>query len=110
MKFHDLGSKSDGCCSPCGPHTRDGLSYPTFYFSSPNKLSLRDGDFSITLKGRKVEAAENTRDEDDPKFRYEIEVHAISDAEAAAEDIGSSMRAAAKKMQDRKMLVVEVED
>lgn len=74
----DLGNKYEPPCAPKETECKDEpkITYPTFYFSCAEKCELPENG-TATIKFRKVEDAENTRDPDDPRYRYELEVHGI---------------------------------
>lgn len=50
--------------------------YPTLYFTCGQEYDIPDTG-TATIKFRKVEDAENTRDPADPKYRYELEIQGI---------------------------------
>ncbi len=68
----DLGCGLDSEPASVSPEPKK--SYPCFYFTCDEKIDLPEGDFTFMAKGRKVDSGENTRDPEDPRYRYEIEV------------------------------------
>lgn len=74
----DLGQKYEPPCMPSASDCKEEpkVSYPTLYFTCDQKCDLPDQGTAV-IKFRKVEDAENTRDKDDPKYRYELEVQGI---------------------------------
>ncbi len=52
------------------------INYPTLYFTVDERMKF-PGEGTALIKFRKVESAENERDPEDPKFRYELEVQGI---------------------------------
>lgn len=76
-EFIDLGCGLDS--GPGYPMGAEGgekkKSYPCFYFTCDEEIDMPDGDFTFMAKGRKVEDSENMRDPENPRYRYEIEVH-----------------------------------
>lgn len=76
-EFIDLGCGLDSgtAAMPSSPPSPEKKSYPCFYFTCDEAIELPDGEFTFMAKGRKVDCSENTRDEENPRYRYEIEVH-----------------------------------
>lgn len=82
------------------------MSYPSLYFTCDKDYEIPD-EGTATIKFRKVEDSENTRDPEDPKYRYELEVHSIEvegmkeggDDEA---DVKSAIKNGIKKMMKKK--------
>lgn len=75
----DLGQKYDN--GPCGvpmgsSESKEKVHYPSLYFTHDEPVEVPDEGTAV-IKFRKIESSENTRDPDDPKYRCEIEVHAI---------------------------------
>jgi hypothetical protein len=102
-EFIDLGCGLDSPSSPMTASESPKKSYPCFYFTCDEKIDLPDGDFTFTAKGRKIESSENTRDPEEPRYRYEIEVHGfkpMGGAKKESPDMGSEFR----KNLDRKMM------
>lgn len=106
--YIDLGCGMDD--SPATPMavSAPAKSYPTFYFTCSEPIDLPDGEFTFSAKGRKVDASENTRDPDDPRYRYEIEVHGFKamgggSKKDSSTDVASSLKAGMKKMMAEKM-------
>lgn len=80
-------------------------SYPCFYFTCDEEIELPDGEFVFSAKGRKVEDSENMRDPENPRYRYEIEVHGFKPEGTVRSDKGMvSMADAFKKGLDKKMM------
>ena len=78
--------------------------YPTLYFPSPTELDIpEEGEAVISF--RRVEQAENTRNPDDPKYRYELEVKSIEVKDGERINVGERIKGAL-----RKRLEVEVEE
>lgn len=71
-EYIDLGCGLDS--EPMEATSEPKKSYPCFYFTCDEKIDLPDGEFKFMAVGRKVDTGENTRDPDDPRYRYEIEV------------------------------------
>lgn len=94
-EFIDLGCGLDSAVSPTTPSDGQKKTYPCFYFTCDEKIDLPDGDFTFMAKGRRIEASENTRDPEDPRYRYEIEVHGfkpMGGKKAESEDMGAMFR------------------
>lgn len=49
---------------------------PTFYFTTNTECKIPD-EGTGTIKFRKIEDSENTRDPDSPRYRYELEVSSL---------------------------------
>lgn len=81
--------------------------YPCFSFSCDEEIDLPDGDFTFMAKGRKVLDTEETRDPEDPRYRYEIEVQGFKPMGGATKDspdlsakLKDGMRKSMGKMMD----------
>lgn len=72
-----LGQKNN-CypCVTCESSAEEKMHYPTLYFTVDQKIKCPQ-EGTATIKFRKVESAENERDPEDPKYRYELEVQGI---------------------------------
>lgn len=95
-----LGQKYDTTAKPT--NTPDSkASYPTFYFTSSEECDLPIEGFA-KIKFRKIEDAENTRDPDDPKYRYELEVQGIEviGGKSKSVDLGGMLK---KNMREKVM-------
>ena len=87
-------------------------SYPSLYFTCDKEYDIPDTG-TATIKFRKIEDSENTRDPADPKYRYELEVQSIEvdgmdenddDGDEAEEgDVGSAIKVGVRKMMAKKM-------
>ncbi len=84
------------------------VSYPTLYFTCDTACDIPDKG-TATIKFRKVEDAENTRDPKDPKYRYELEVQGIEiegmdegddEEEAPIDMLKKGLRKALKKEEE----------
>lgn len=103
QEFIELGCGLD---TPGTPTAGDApkKSYPCFYFTCDEPIDLPGGDFTFTAKGRKVSATNNTRDPENPRHSYEIEVHGFKPmgAKGPNVDVGSSIKKAMReKMADK---------
>jgi len=81
-------------------------SYPTFCFTCDEEIDLPDGEFIFSAKGRKVDVGANTRDPEDPRYRYEIEVQGFKPMGAAkkgAPDMGATFKERLNKTMAAKM-------
>lgn len=74
-EFIDLGCGLDSTAVTPSPPSESKKSYPCFYFTCDEKIDLPKDEFTFMAKGRKVEDSENSRDPENPRYRYEIEVH-----------------------------------
>lgn len=105
MKY-ELGSKSSGpgCCAPVSCCDSDEkMYYPSLYINSNEKIDLPDeGTAVITF--RKIDSGANTRDEENPQYRCELEVHSIEPKGGAKKDdepmgvnVGNMLKEAMRK-------------
>jgi len=98
--MQDLGQKipSHGIAtSPAEEESK--ISYPTLYITSDERIALPEGEFTFTAKGRVVERAENERDEDAPRYRYEIEVKAMEPVDSPESDDDDDMERPDEKLE-----------
>lgn len=117
--FIDLGCGLDSPGGPAPTTLAEKKSYPCFYFTCDEKIDLPDGEFKFMAVGRKIEDSENTRDEENPRYRYEIEVHGFKPVGAAPKkkddgltNVGEALKKAmADKMKEKAGSVkIEVEE
>lgn len=103
---HDLGQKSPSCgCapSPCCGSDGEKTYYPSLYINSSEKIDLPDeGTAVITF--RKIDSGANTRDEENPQYRCELEVRSIEPKGGAKKDdepmgvsVGNALKEAMRK-------------
>jgi hypothetical protein len=106
----DLGQKYDGPVSPMDDSEDSKTSYPSLYFTCDEECDIPDeGTAVITF--RKVEDAENTRDPEDPKYRYELEVQSIDVKNSGGKDASPDVAAALKKaIRDKMVEKLSVDD
>ena len=84
------------------------INYPTLYFTCDKECDLPE-EGTAKIKFRKVEDVENTRDPENPKFRYELEVQGIEVDGMKEEmpddgtDVKAGIKGAMKKMMSKKM-------
>lgn len=82
------------------------ISYPSLYFTCDKECDLPD-EGTATIKFRKIEDSENTRDPADPKYRYELEVQSIDvdgmkENDADEDDAKPDFKGAIKKVMAKK--------
>lgn len=74
--------------------------YPSLSFTHDEPVDLPDEGTAV-IHFRKIESSENTRDEENPKYRCEIEVHSIEvrggKDEGLKVSVGEAMRKAMQK-------------
>jgi hypothetical protein len=103
-EFIDLGCGLDSPAYPATAKDAPKKSYPCFTFTCDEEIDLPDGEFTFTAKGRKVSHNEDTRDPEEPRHRYEIEVQGFKPQGGAKKSEGmTSMADAFKRGMDRKM-------
>ncbi len=91
--FIDLGCGLDS--KPMGELPMPKKSYPSFCFTCDEEIALPDGEFTFTAKGRKIDVGANTRDPEDPRYRYEIEVQGfkpMGGVKGAVKDMGETFK------------------
>jgi len=74
------------------------MSYPSLYFTCDKEYEIPE-EGTATIKFRKVEDSENTRNPEDPKYRYELEVHGIDivGLKTEKEDDGADVKTGIKE-------------
>lgn len=94
----DLGIKpsSKECVTTVESGPKDKPHYPCLYFSHEEKLDIPESGEAV-IKFRRIEMAENTRDEDSPKYRYELEVQGIEPKGGKKADLASALRKSMQK-------------
>lgn len=106
----DLGQDAPDYGSPAmaskAPDTK--RSYPSLYFTYDKECDLPDEGMA-TIKFRKIEDSENTRDPSDPKYRYELEVQGIDvkgmkTADEPDTDFSGGFK---KAIKDKRAIVIE---
>lgn len=102
-EYIDLGCGLDSPAMPITASDSPKKSYPCFCFTCDEEIELPDGEFTFSAKGRKVEDSENTRDEKNPRYRYEIEVHGFKPMGGSKKDGMVSMADAFKAGLNKKM-------
>ncbi len=86
-EFIDLGCGLESTDSPMPSSPSPAKkSYPCFYFTCDEHIELPDGDFTFMAKGRQIKHSEDTRDPDEPRFTYEIEVQGFKPMGGAKKD------------------------
>lgn len=109
MKY-DLGSKSSGpgCCAPSSCCEDDEkMYYPSLYINGDKKMSIPDEGVA-TIRFKKVSSGEDHRENEEPKYRCELEVHSIEVTESLKKEdgmvsVGDSLREAMKKKMKEKL-------
>ncbi len=105
-EFIDLGCGMDSGYGSVSPATSPKKSYPSFCFTCDEEIALPDGEFTFTAKGRKIDVGANTRDPEEPRYRYEIEVQGfkpMGGVKGAVKDMGETFKDRLKKGMAEKM-------
>lgn len=95
--MHDLGIIYDKpTAMPMEDGERGRKHYPTLCISCDDEIDIPESGTAV-IKFRKVEDTENTRDPEDPKYRYELEVQGIDIKDG--EDVSLEMKDPADELE-----------